>query len=108
MGPGRSPQTPDFTVGNVYLSTDDLRSYDGDVLRVDILSDRQQPGEIIGLDVWPLMGVGVGLLGARANVGPVGLGLGTLFYRPLPAHRLVTEHVEEDVHVETRSSRTVY
>jgi hypothetical protein len=70
-------------LGNAYVSVDDLRPYDGNILQLDILNGAQLSGEILNVDIWPVVGVGIGLLGVRAHVGPLGVGVGTLFYKPV-------------------------
>lgn len=46
------------------------------------LFDGPSPGGIASLRISNLFGVEIGLLGAALNLGPVHLGLGTLFYEP--------------------------
>lgn len=65
-----------------YASVREVRSYDGEILQIDLMSNRQQPGEIVNVDIWPLAGVGVGVLGVRAHLVIFGAGLGSLFYVP--------------------------
>ena len=36
------------------------------------------------MDVWPLFGVGVGIVGARASILGLEVGVGSLFYDPQP------------------------
>ena len=46
------------------------------------LFDGSSRGAIADIAVWKLVRVEVGLAGASLGVGPIHLGLGTLFYRP--------------------------
>lgn len=55
-----------------------IRPWDGTILRAHLLDD----GELISLGVWPLAEVGIGLIGARAQVLPLEAGVGMLFYSP--------------------------
>lgn len=65
-----------------YFSYTDLRGYDAEIVRVDILNNEQQPGELLNLDLWPIGGIGLGPIGIRGHLGPIGGGLGGLYYIP--------------------------
>lgn len=54
------------------------------VVNVGVLRGTQRDGELASVDVWPLFGVGVGVLGARASILGLEVGVGTLFYDPQP------------------------
>jgi hypothetical protein len=53
-------------------------------VNVGVLRGTQRDGELVSVDVWPLFGVGVGILGARASILGLEVGVGTLFYDPQP------------------------
>ena len=74
-----------------YIRADALKPYDGTLLRFGLLTEAERHGEIFSLDVWPLFGVGIGLVGARVRILPIEAGLGILFYRPRPAKVKVIE-----------------
>lgn len=65
-----------------YLSYTDLRRYDGDLVQFDVWNDSIQNGEIINMDLWPIGGIGLGGFGMRGHLGPIGGGIGTLWYIP--------------------------
>lgn len=48
------------------------------------LFDGRSPGTLLLLDVWHLLRLEVGFVGAAVGVGPIDLGLGLLAYRPVP------------------------
>ena len=52
-------------------------------------------GEIVSLELGPLAGVGIALLGARARVLPFEVGAGVLFYDPRPQPKKRTERTDE-------------
>lgn len=57
----------------------------GSLVNVGVLRNTARPGELVSVDVWPLFGVGVGVVGARASVLGLEVGIGTLLYDPEPA-----------------------
>ncbi|MFT4710235.1 MAG: hypothetical protein ACI9D0_000164 [Bacteroidia bacterium] len=59
--------------------------------------DGPSSGGIASLRISNLLGLEVGLLGAAFNLGPIHLGLGTLFYDPEPPY---FEQAEDVVEVE--------
>ena len=69
---------------NGYVSVNAIRTYDGDILTMGILPGYGATGELASIDVWPLVGVGIGILGVRAHVLPLEAGVGVLFYHPRP------------------------
>ncbi|CAN5508893.1 hypothetical protein BH09SUM1_BH09SUM1_34330 [soil metagenome] len=87
IGPGRMPQNMDVSKGSAYASIHDLRSYNGDLIDIDIFDDEQQPGELLNVELWPIVGVGIGLFGVRAHIVNVGAGAGTFLYSPHAANR---------------------
>jgi len=67
-----------------YVSLSALHGYNGTILDFGLLNESLRRGEILSLDVWPLAGVGVGVVGARVRVLPMEAGLGVLWYNPKP------------------------
>ena len=59
-----------------------ISAYDGTLLRFGLLTNTPREGELIGLDIWPLAGVGIGFIGARVQLLPLQIGIGTLCYEP--------------------------
>lgn len=53
------------------------------LVKLELLSGRS-PGSILNLEVWPLLRVEVGVLGAALGVLGLDLGIGALFYHPVP------------------------
>ena len=69
---------------------------DGKILRIGLWHMDERPGEIVSLDVWPLVGFGVGLVGVRAHVPPFNTGVGEIWYQPVPCVKMPPrENVEE-------------
>jgi hypothetical protein len=82
-GPGRVQDSFGYkgVVGG-YATASEFREYDGDILQADLWSDSQQSGELLNLDIWPVLGIGIGAFGVRAHIATLGAGLGFLFYHP--------------------------
>lgn len=80
-----------------YVSLAGLRPYDGTILDMGLFNMAERPGELVSLDLWPVFGFGVGVVGARAHLLMLDVGLGVLWYQPKP--RLV---VAPPVGVEVR------
>ena len=69
-------------LANGFAGLDGIRPWDGTLMELNTFGECDSDGEIISLGVWPLTEVGVGLVGARVQILPVELGVGTLFYEP--------------------------
>ena len=69
---------------NGHVSLDALPTYDGSVFELGILSDTYGPGEVASIELWPLAGVGIGVVGLRLRVLFLEAALGGLFYHPEP------------------------
>ena len=76
------PEFPEALAFDGFVGTDGIRDYDGDILQLDFLGTGARKGELIHIDLWPFVGVGVGPLGFRAQILPLEFGIGTLFYEP--------------------------
>ena len=84
MGPRTEPSRIQMDgLGTAYAAVCGIRPYDGTILEANILEGKRD-GEILSLDIWPLGGVGIGLIGARAQVLPLEAAAGLLFYQPQP------------------------
>lgn len=99
----KGDETPSFEwagLGSVYVGASGIRPYDdGTILRADVLKfDRG--GEIATLEVWPVFGLGIGLLGARVQVLSVEAAAGVLLYHPEAREAYVTK--DHDAKVEVR------
>ena len=81
-GPGSSLVRIEGPV-NAHVSAEAPQRGDA-VVDVGVLGNTRRHGEIVSVDVWPLVGVGVGLAGARASVLGLEVGVGTLLYDPAP------------------------
>jgi hypothetical protein len=71
-------------LANGYATLSALHKYNGTILQFDLLSESLREGEIMSLDVWPLAGVSVGIVGARLRVLALEGGLGVIWYNPKP------------------------
>lgn len=49
---------------------------------LDVGRGSPQRGEVVSVDLWPILGLGVGIAGVRLRVLPFEVGIGTLFYDP--------------------------
>lgn len=65
-----------------YLSFNALPPYQGEVIDLGILAGTGRAWELAHLDVWPVGGIGLGLVGFRARLLMVEAALGTLIYHP--------------------------
>ncbi len=69
-------------LANAYVSVNGIHSYDGNILYLGLFSKANRDGEIVSFELWPLTGIGVGLVGVRLQLLPLEIGVGTLFYNP--------------------------
>lgn len=71
-----------------YATIEAFPKYDGTILKAGIFQESARDGEWASIDIWPLGGVGVGLIGARVRVLFFEIGLGVLAYTPTrpPVH----------------------
>lgn len=91
------PQIKADGILNGYMAYNGFRPYDGNIFDAHILSDNGQPGEMVSINLWPVGGVGVGLVGARVKVLPFEIGLGVLGEYPEPEnYEKVGEPEEKD------------
>lgn len=69
-----------------YVSVNGIRPYDGTIIALDVFrkSPRSREFEVASVEVWPVLALGVGLVGARAQLAPLDAGIGVLGYRPDP------------------------
>jgi hypothetical protein len=74
-------------LGTAYAALPGIDDYDGKILRVGLLARAPAGAQLAGIELWPLLSVGVGLVGARVRVLPVEVGAGALFYEPKPIRR---------------------
>ncbi len=81
-GPGRV-ESSGFISGVVDFNG--IAEYDGTIVRFGILTNMPRRGELVGIDVWPILGVGIGFLGARVQVLPLQVGVGAFWYEPCVA-----------------------
>jgi hypothetical protein len=71
-------------LARAYVSVESLRPYSGTIFRLGIFDMAEHPAEIANIDVWPIGGAGIGLVGARVRVLMLGAGAGVLWYQPKP------------------------
>lgn len=84
------------TIASAYVGLEGIKPYDGNIIHIGLWDMDERPGEIASFDLWPLFGVGIGIVGVRAHVLPVDAGVGAIWYQPVPVYKEVTE--AEDVH----------
>ena len=69
---------------NGYATCNGIRPYDGTLIEAGCLSFNDRWGDVVSLDIWPIGGVGVGLIGAQVKLLPFEAGIGLLGYDPQP------------------------
>lgn len=67
-----------------YATCNGIRPFDGKILEAGCLSSNDRWGDVVSLDIWPIGGVGVGLIGAQVKILPFEAGIGLLGYDPQP------------------------
>lgn len=72
-----------------------ISKYNGTILKAGIFEESARDGEWASLDIWPLGGVGVGLLGARVRVLFLEVGAGVLAYTPRAPKAVTAEKAEK-------------
>lgn len=78
------PRIKSEGVANGYLCYNGFRKYDGKIIEASVLSDNDRWGDIFSLEIWPVGGMGISLVGTRVKILPFELGLGVLGYEPKP------------------------
>lgn len=71
-------------LGTGYLSTDGMAGPERPLLHAGLFNQAERDGEVASFRIGRLFSLGVGVVGARVQVLPFELGLGTLFYDPEP------------------------
>ena len=89
------PQIKARGLVNAHFTATGFEPYGGHVLKAGLFGDSNRAGEIVSLDVWPIAGVGVGLVGARVRLLPLEMGVGVLGYDPKPVVKVVDEQKKE-------------
>ncbi len=79
-----------------YLALNGIRPYDQRLFYVGIFKKWRDEFEVVTLDVWPLVGVGVGLAGVRVQLLPLEVAVGVLAYHPKPRSGKKTEPEEKE------------
>lgn len=74
--------------GAAYICLCGIRPYDGDIIEAHIFGGNpDRPGEVLSLDVWPLAGIGIGVIGARLQILWLEAAAGIFFHHPKPVAR---------------------
>lgn len=84
---GSDAEPPEFQWrgwGNAFGTIGSLPDYDGAIVSAHLFRGGKYTGEIAALDIWPLLGLDVGVLGVRGRLFNLEGGVGTLFYEPQP------------------------
>jgi len=73
-------------LANGYVSLNGIRPYNGTLLELGLLtgSKRSHAFEVVSAEVWPVVGLGVGLAGVRVQLLFLDVGVGVLAYKPAP------------------------
>lgn len=74
-------------LGTAYAALPGIDDYDGKIIRLGLLSRSPAGAQLAGIDIWPLLSVGIGFVGARVRVLPFEIGAGILFYEPKAVRR---------------------
>ena len=74
-------ETPFHNPGG-YLRIQTVKPMNSHIVSTWASTGKNKKSEYLSVDVWPLAGVGVGLIGARANVFPLQVGVGGWSYPP--------------------------
>jgi len=78
------PQVKSKGLVNAYFACNGIRPFDRRIIEAGVFSDSDRWGNVASLDVWPIAGIGISLIGARVKLLPFELGLGILGYDPEP------------------------
>jgi len=78
------PQVKSEGLLSSYMAINGFRPYDGKILEAGLLSKNDRWGNVASLDIWPIGGIGVSLIGAKVKLLPFEIGLGVLGYEPKP------------------------
>lgn len=85
IGTGEEP--PDFTFkgwGKAYVRISEIPKYDGNILDIRLMQSDPHSGELVDINLWPLMELDLGLFGIRGKLFAFEAAAGTLFYYPDP------------------------
>lgn len=92
------------SVVDVYGNVDGLDGWDGNFLDLGLFTDDKGYNDIFHIELGPLFGFGVGLVGTRVRVLPLQFGVGSLFYSARPRQQTVVETTTEEA--ETTTEKT--
>lgn len=79
-----------------HASYSGIRSWDGSLVNIGLLGNSRQNNELASVELWPLIDVGVGVVGVRAKVLAFELGLGMLAYQPKPQDYINHDDDDDD------------
>lgn len=88
-----------------FASFDGIRPYDGNIVTLGIFGS-ERPGEWLSLGIWPLFDIGIGPIGARAQILPLEFGGGVGWYTPVS--RREAEEAAHQAHGSRPSSTSTY
>lgn len=84
---GSDAEPPEFQWqgwGNAFATAGSLPEYDGAIVAAHLFRGGKHTGEIAAIDIWPVLGLDLGVLGLRGRLFNLEAGAGTLFYEPRP------------------------
>ncbi len=69
-----------------YVSVAALHRPNGSVFQFGVFSWSEQPGEVLSVNIWPVVGLGLGPFGGRVRLFMLEVATGFLWYHPRPSH----------------------
>jgi hypothetical protein len=97
----KPPQIKSAGLIDSYVACNGFRPYDGTFFEAEILDEDSRWGGLASLDVWPIGGVGISVIGARIKILPFEAGLGILGYNPEPESYWKNKKPENPANEET-------
>ncbi len=82
---GSDAEPPEFQMkgwGNAFATIGEIPDYEGSIVSAHLFRGGKHTGEIAAIDIWPVLGLNVGVLGLSGRLFNLEAGAGTLFYRP--------------------------
>ena len=78
------PEIKSTGIVSTHLALDDIRPFNGKLIEGGVLSGGQRWGNLVSLDIWPVGGLGLGLLGVRMKLLFLEAGVGFFGYDAQP------------------------
>lgn len=68
-----------------FVVVDSIRPYDGRIVELGLFGGKDTWGNLASVEVWPIGGVGLSFVGAKARLAFLEAGVGALGYHPRPS-----------------------